>query len=169
VAQEYDALNVLARLPKDSELYAAKLKQFQEMSKMRQELKDRVQKVRLEKVRREFEMEKQLTETEKANLQWLDNNRRQMLNREVNILRNNHAREQLDRDTPILGTDLPHHTPTLHKQQSSFPREGVPSIDNIPSPLPSTQQQARRGYRVLLKTVKNYSGSSPMCIRMAIL
>lgn len=54
VAQEYDALNLLARLPKDSELYAVKMKQFQEMTKMRQELKDKVQKVRLDKVKREF-------------------------------------------------------------------------------------------------------------------
>lgn len=52
VAQEYDALNILARLPKDSELYAVKMKQFQEMSRIRQELKDKIQKVRFDKVRR---------------------------------------------------------------------------------------------------------------------
>ena len=36
ITQEYDALNILARLPKDSELYQIKLKQFQAMSKIRQ-------------------------------------------------------------------------------------------------------------------------------------
>ncbi len=36
VAQEYDALNLLAKLPKESELYQVKLKQFQEMSRVRQ-------------------------------------------------------------------------------------------------------------------------------------
>ncbi len=127
VAQEYDALNVLARLPKDSELYAIKLKQFQEMSRIRQELKDKIQKVRLDKVRREFEMEKQMTETEKANIQWLDKNRRNMLNREVDILQNQARQQQQLESEPLNNPSidptvarLPTSNPQLRQQPTSL-------------------------------------------------
>lgn len=62
---------------------------------MRQELRDKIQKKRLDKVRREFEYEKKLTETEKQNLVWLDDNRRKMLNQEVDILQKHQAQQEI--------------------------------------------------------------------------
>jgi hypothetical protein len=173
VAQEYDALNLLARLPKDSELYGVKLKQFQEMSRMRQDLKDKIQKVRLEKVRREFEMERQMTETEKANLQWLDSNRRQMLNREVDILKHNQAQQQREAEASNhADPELPTLSPALRHKQSTHPRHpsdppGLPSIGRLPEGR-LVSQQGRNAYRIVVRGVKGYLSRSPMCVRLQV-
>lgn len=54
-AQEYDQLRVLQRLPKDSELYGYKLKQYKELSAMRAEAEKVLQEQRLEKIKRDFD------------------------------------------------------------------------------------------------------------------
>lgn len=169
---------MLARLPKDSEIYVVKMKQFQEMSRMRQELKDKIQRVRLEKVRKEFEMEKNMTETEKANVEWLDKNRRHMLNREVDILQNQARQQQLDNQMSGYPSPMmPSGTPDMQRRQttqppgnlrqSSIPPE-LPSIDNIPQMRLPTQQGSR-GYKITVKSVKGYNNRGAMCVKIVVL
>ena len=54
-AQEYDQLRVVQKLPKDSELYQHKLRQYKELSAMRAEVEKVLQEQRLEKIKRDFE------------------------------------------------------------------------------------------------------------------
>lgn len=54
-AQEYDQLRVIQRLPKNSDIYEYKLKQYKELSAMRTEVEKVLQEQRLEKIRRDFE------------------------------------------------------------------------------------------------------------------
>ena len=58
MAQQYDDLKMLAKLPKGSEIYNKKLKQYQELSKARLEAQERAQDIRLAKMKRQFEFEK---------------------------------------------------------------------------------------------------------------
>ena len=97
MAQEYDALNVIARLPKDSEIYHLKMKQFMEMSKMRQDVKDKIHQVRMQKVKKEFDMFKINAEGEKSNLQWLDRNRKEKLAQKRQLLEQRNQQELIAR------------------------------------------------------------------------
>ena len=72
-AQELDQIRVLQKLPKDSELYAHKLKQFRELSAMRVEVEKVLQEQRLEKIQRDFEKQKIEEEREFQHQEWLEN------------------------------------------------------------------------------------------------
>lgn len=54
MAQEYDDLMILSKLPKNSEIYNAKMKQYVELSKHRMEAQEKAQKQRIEKMKRQF-------------------------------------------------------------------------------------------------------------------
>jgi hypothetical protein len=56
LAQEYDSLQILAKLPKDSEIYKLKLNQYQELTKIREDLVKQAHEQRFQKVKRQFEM-----------------------------------------------------------------------------------------------------------------
>jgi len=166
VAQEYDALNLLARLPKESELYQAKLKQFQEMSRMRQELKDKAQKVRLEKVRREFELEKEMTETEKVNLQWLDKNRQNMLQKEVKILNQHHSQQLQPPSHPYLSHQQPQNALSPSNNSATLsPQSLLPSVSQLAAQSTSNSSKA---YRIIVKSLRNYSNKNPVCVRVIL-
>ncbi len=98
-AQEYDSLNLLAKIPKTSELYQVKLKQYQELSKLRDEYKKEAQQKRIDKMKREFEYEKKIMEKEMQNAIWVDENRKMMLAQQINIVKN---QEQWQKDQDLL-------------------------------------------------------------------
>ena len=62
MAQEYDDLLILSKLPKGSELYNVKMKQYTELSKHRMEVQQKAQKQRIQKMKRQFEFEKIIVE-----------------------------------------------------------------------------------------------------------
>lgn len=78
-AQEYDQLRVIQRLPKGSDLYAYKLQQYKELSAMRAEVEKVLQEQRLEKIKRDFERQKVDEERTLKHQQWLENQKRQIL------------------------------------------------------------------------------------------
>jgi len=71
-AQEYDALRMLSRLPRDSELYQYKMNQYREMSTMRAEMEKMLQEQRLEKIRRDFEKQKVEEERKFKHEMWVE-------------------------------------------------------------------------------------------------
>ena len=120
-----------------------------------------------------------MTETEKNNLLWLDRNRRNMLNREVDLLKNNQERrEDYQEQSPYLQPSFPTQSPalrneisnTLNRHSSNNPSNnnlGFPSIGNIPQNR-AQSKQGRKGYKVIVRSVKNYVSRAPMCIRICI-
>jgi len=78
-AQEYDQLRVIEKLPKDSELYAYKLKQYKELSAMRAEVEKVLQEQRLEKIKRDFERQKVDEERGSRHADWLEQQKRVIL------------------------------------------------------------------------------------------
>jgi hypothetical protein len=89
----------LAKIPKTSDLYQVKLKQFQELSKLRDEYKKEAHQKRIDKMKREFEYEKKIMEKEMQNAVWVDENRKLMLAQQINIVKN---QEQWGRDKDLL-------------------------------------------------------------------
>ena len=71
-AQEYDQLRVIDKLPKDSELYHYKLKQYKELSAMRAEVEKVLQEQRLEKIKRDFERQKVDEDRGQRHADWLE-------------------------------------------------------------------------------------------------
>lgn len=57
-AQELDQLRLIQALPKGTDLYNMKMKQFKELSAMRVEVEKVLQEQRLEKIKRDFERQK---------------------------------------------------------------------------------------------------------------
>ena len=75
-AQEYDQLRVIEKLPKDSELYAYKLKQYKELSAMRAEVEKVLQEQRLQKIQRDFDRQKADEERGQRHAEWLEQQKR---------------------------------------------------------------------------------------------
>lgn len=119
-----------------------------------------------------------MTETEKANIQWLDKNRKNMLNREVEILQNQVRMQQLQsQQIGSIDPNLPPDTPgLLHKQSSQGPALSrhptippqIPSIDNISQTRLQSQHESR-GYTITVKSVRGYSNRIPMCVKVVVL
>jgi hypothetical protein len=144
------------------------------MSRIRQELRDKVQLTRLNKVKREFELEKQMTETEKANIKWLDHNRKQMLNKGMNII----SKEQ---------RSGPENPPPAEGNYNNLPFKNAPnqffntnsnnninpfnSFNNLltSGEQPPSAQSGLKGYRATIKQVRNYEGNGPVCVKAIIL
>ncbi len=82
-AQEYDALRVLSRLPKDTELYQYKMNQYREMSTMRAEMEKMLQEQRIEKIRREFEKSKLEDERRYHHEKWIEEQKRRILEAKI--------------------------------------------------------------------------------------
>ena len=78
-AQEYDQLRVIEKLPKDSEIYMYKLKQYKELSAMRAEVEKVLQEQRLEKIKRDFERQKVDEERGQRHSEWLEQQKRMIL------------------------------------------------------------------------------------------
>ncbi len=82
-AQEYDALRILSRLPRDSELYQYKMNQYREMSTMRAEMEKMLQEQRLEKIRRDFEKQKMEEERRFKHEYWVEEQKRRILEAKI--------------------------------------------------------------------------------------
>lgn len=72
IAQEYDHLRVISRLPTNSEMYRFKMDQYKELSQQRNEIEKVLQEQRLEKIRRDFEREKFEDERRMKHEKWLE-------------------------------------------------------------------------------------------------
>lgn len=82
-AQEYDALRILSRLPKNSDVYQHKMMQYREMSTMRSEMEKVLQEQRLEKIRRDFEKQKYEEERRYKHETWLEEQKRKILEAKI--------------------------------------------------------------------------------------
>ena len=71
-AMDYDDLKLISQLPKSSELYKIKVKQYSDLTKMRTEIEKVLQEQRLEKIRRDFEIQKYEEEKRNMHEKWLD-------------------------------------------------------------------------------------------------
>ena len=71
-AQEFDQLRILSKLPKDTEVYRHKMAQYKEMSAMRAEMEKLLQEQKLEKIRRDFEVQKMEDQRKFRHEQWLE-------------------------------------------------------------------------------------------------
>lgn len=87
-AQEYDALRILSKLPKDSEIYQYKMNQYREMSTMRAEMEKMLQEQRIEKIRRDFEKQKIEEERKYKHETWIEDQKRRILEAKVRNAQN---------------------------------------------------------------------------------
>lgn len=78
-AQELDQLRMLQALPKDTDLYEMKLKQFKELSAMRTEVEKILQEQRLEKIKRDYERQKLDEERALRHQMWVEQQKMNIL------------------------------------------------------------------------------------------
>ena len=71
-------------MDKNSDLYEHKLKQFKELSAMRAEAEKVMQEQRIEKLKRDFDREKQDDDRSLQHQLWLENQKRAVLEGRVN-------------------------------------------------------------------------------------
>lgn len=117
-----------------------------------------------------------MTETEKANLQWLDQNRKNMLAKGVDILHKQAVNKKHGINEEGNNDDLPSHiNPSFKNIPNQFfnnnYNNGLTSFNNLPSPAQrvSTAQVGQKGYRMTVKQVKNYEGHAPLCVKLLVL
>lgn len=114
-----------------------------------------------------------MTETEKVNLQWLDNNRKQMLGKGVDIIQ----RKPIDhsRVNPYLN-DPSINNPSFKNVPNQFFNNNTnnynqPSFNNLPASLQRIPSQAAglKGHRITVKSVKNYDNDGPLSVKLILL
>lgn len=117
-----------------------------------------------------------MTETEKANLQWLDQNRKNMLAKGVDILHKQAVNRKHGINEEGHNEDLPSHiNPSFKNIPNQFfnnnYNNGLTSFNNLPSPAQrvSTAQVGQKGYRMTVKQVKSYEGHAPLCVKLLVL
>jgi hypothetical protein len=110
-----------------------------------------------------------MTETEKANLQWLDNNRKQMLSKGVDIIQ----RKPIDHSRVNPQDDLSRVNPSFKNVPNQFfnnSSNNQPSFNNLPPSLQRIQTQTgSKGHRITVKSVKNYDNDGPLSVKMILL
>jgi hypothetical protein len=110
-------------------------------------------------VKKEFEHEKIITETEKGNLMWLDKNRKDMLNRQTNFIHDQHKREiqenQNNKNNQGYNFQQLPENSFGSNQQLGQSNQRLPSITQIPM-RPTSTQEGAKGYKIAVKYVKGY-------------
>lgn len=116
-----------------------------------------------------------MTETEKANIKWLDHNRKQMLNKGMNII----SKQQRNgpEDLPAEASGNYNNQPFKNSPNQFFNTSNsnnnnpLNSFNNLPASGQRLQsaQSGLKGYRATIKQIRNYEGNGPCCVKAIIL
>lgn len=127
-SQELDQLRVIQRLPKDSELYEIKVRQFREMTAMRSEVEKVLQEQRLAKIRRDFEKQKLEEDRLLRQQEWIDQQKRQLVG-----------------DQPVRQPELRYPEPARILEPQPKATKSLSSVASLqPKSVRSTPKQPKR-------------------------
>ncbi|CAG9322879.1 unnamed protein product [Blepharisma stoltei] len=85
INQEHSELKLLSALPKNSELYQAKLEHYKEMSQIRARMEAMLQELSMERMKKNFDREMELKERKLMNDKWLEEQKRGVIMNKLGI------------------------------------------------------------------------------------